>query len=110
MNAEEQHPLNRTWMHASISSSNPPRKVTDLCSGLKDKNGKWIYENDFVMVNDSPYLIWLVKYDFGKFYLDDTLAPIATPAEIHEFNALENMTEIEVVGNLYENETLLGQL
>lgn len=61
-------------------------------TGLKDKNGKKIYERDVVRIKDAN---WKVSYLDGSFRLDDRLQ-LSTEAE-----------HCEVIGNIYENHELL---
>jgi len=77
-------------------------------TGLKDKNGKEIYEGDIVHDNQdySPETIGIVRYDKGEFYLDgrdnsDNNYWILKERLFMVYNM------IEVIGNIYENQELI---
>lgn len=78
------------------------------CTGLKDKNGKLIYEGDIVNEMDFTYhkVVWEAEYCRylmislnGNYLLDSTLESTTDGMSNHR---------IEVIGNIYEDEDLLN--
>ena len=80
------------------------------CTGLKDKNGKLIWENDIISINTYSYeepedtVVGVVKYSEANtgFCLDDGYAWIPIN-EIHG----SYTTEYFVEGNIFDNPELL---
>ena len=64
-------------------------------TGLKDKNGKEIYEGDIAILPDR-WPKFPVRYIDGMFCLEGTSWPL------HEY-----YKECEIIGNIYENPELL---
>lgn len=71
------------------------------CTGLKDKNGNLIWENDIVKINNSEVNTLITFRDF------EIICTI--PREKYYKHRLEHTTEYEVVGNVFDNPELLEE-
>jgi uncharacterized phage protein (TIGR01671 family) len=84
-------------------------RIFEQCTGLKDKNGKLIYENDII---DTPNGVYRVAVDdFGLWtaiYKGNPLKDVVEWSDIvknYAFNR-ENV-EIVILGNVHKNKELL---
>lgn len=99
-----------TFSNASIGEVD----IDDLCNkkwiimqytGLKDKNGKEIYEGDVILYNDVLYPNKKVTFDYTIKGVGIGWYPFCVA--INSLKYLAYSDKAEVVGNVYENPELI---
>ena len=91
------------------------------CTGLKDKNGRVIWENDIVRFqfdnDDCPFPNKDIKKRIGKVFFSDFRASwsIAMGRNGSKclnndlFNYVQNGNRVEIIGNIFDNPELLEE-
>lgn len=83
----------------------------ESCTGLKDKNGELIYENDLIKCPSGIYRI--AVDDFGLWTAIYNNNPFEEVGEwsdmVKEYAFNQDNIELEVLGNIHENADLLGE-
>ena len=68
-------------------------------TGLKDKNGKEIFEGDIVSIDTDEFDLLFVKYESGIYWLMDDEECVEHLSDYYKY--------VSIVGNIYENPELL---
>ena len=90
---------------------NTSEVIPEQCTGLKDKNGKLIYENDLIRCPSGIYRI--AVDDFGLWTAIYNNNPFEGVGEwsdmVKEYAFNQDNVRLEVLGNIHENADLLGE-
>ena len=106
--------FNRCWGEGDNDTTNEKDYSGDAVlmqfTGLKDKNGKEIYEGDIVKCNAAPYYETKDFKKFkvsGKVVFDRSMSFRIEDIDRHRCFYLNDCLDIEIIGNIYENPELL---
>lgn len=98
--------INRVWIDAAYYGEIlVDKKTVGQYTGLKDKNGREIYEGDIVIDREEEVIgkiTWSeeeASFYFSMLYEDGCY---------EEEKLIDWISELEIVGNIYDNPELLG--
>jgi hypothetical protein len=95
--------------HGNVSVKLDSNKILMQSTGLKDKNGKLIYEGDILGGIYENLDIFYCK-ECRQFELHaNGYGCMCCNGDIHWCEVVEDNNELEVVGNIYENPELLEE-
>ena len=102
-------PDNREYIGISIPYQ--PSFILMQYTGLKDKNGKEIYEGDIVFIKGDTKLLEIkgkVEYNdsWVQFVITNTGDIISETEPLGDYEE----EDLEIIGNIYENKELLKKL
>ena len=81
------------------------RYAVEQCTGLKDKNGKLIYEGDIIKCSyGSEYYVGCVVWDSEEIQFS-----MEVNEELYSFSQHSESHKIEIIGNIHENPEMIDE-
>lgn len=101
---------------SAMSSCEVDKSTICQCTGLKDKNGKLIWENDIVHNGNYFVVKWNLSCARFDFALNNShnipvgrWEPMIIDWKNSDFKEYRNNIDFEVIGNIFDNPELLSE-
>ena len=88
-----------TYKNGNVAKDDMKEYELMQSTGLKDKNGKEIFEGDIVSIDTDEFDLLFVKYESGIYWLMDDEECVEHLSDYYKY--------VSIVGNIYENPELL---
>ncbi len=92
-----------------MDEADPDVYFVELSTGVKDKNGKEIYEGDILGgIWESGFISWCEKCKQFQYH-SAGIGCMACSGDVHWCEIVEDDGKLEVIGNIHENRGLLEE-
>lgn len=99
----------KTGCPATIYSDEGDRFDIEQYTGLKDKNGKEIYDGDILGgIWESGFISWCEKCKQFQYH-SAGIGCMACSGDVHWCEIVEDDGKLEIIGNIHENPELLEE-
>ena len=99
--------LNPLLLDPNIDPENK-HNILMQCTGMKDKNGKLIYEGDIIQIPDDYDTYGMFAGEKREIYFNEGGFRLKPKWDKNSRgNWLEDTEDFEIIGNIYENPTLI---
>ena len=97
--------LNPLILDEAIAPEEAKNNVLMQCTGLKDKNGKLIYEGDYLGGIWDGYIGYCHSCKSFALFIDDDC--MACQGDVLWYELVEEDNKLEVIGNIWESPELV---
>ena len=93
----------RIWKQSFSDVLDDENYIVEQCTGIKDKNGKFVFEGDVVFINGEKWCVIWSDEDCAFFF--SNLKEVYHQPIFPDYYAMAS--DFEVIGNIHENPELM---
>ena len=97
--------LNPLILDEAIAPEESKNNILMQCTGLKDKNGKLIYEGDYLGGTWDGYIGYCDCCKCFSLFIDDDC--MACQGDVSWYELVEEDNKLQVIGNIWESPELV---